>query len=59
MIKLELISSATRDDLLHDRRININHISYDIIGYLAPTNVVICPESMGIGHFRKQCIQVK
>jgi hypothetical protein len=59
MIKLELISSAIHDDLLHDRKININNISYDIIEYLAPANVLICSKCMALGHFEKECTQVK
>jgi len=59
MIKIELISSAVRDKLLNDKRIIINYINYDVSEYLAPATVLICSKCMGIGHFRKQCTQVK
>ncbi|CAF1415441.1 unnamed protein product [Rotaria magnacalcarata] len=59
LIKLELTSSSTRDDLLNQKRIIINYITYEIIEYLAPANVLICSKCMALGHFKKQCTQIK
>ena len=59
LIKLELTSADTRNELLNKKKININHISYDVIEYLAPANVLICSKCMALGHFKKQCVQVK
>jgi hypothetical protein len=36
MIKLEFTSSAVRDELLNEKRIIVNYITYDITEYLAP-----------------------
>ena len=58
MVKLELTSSTVRDQLLRENRILINYISYDIVEYLAPANVLICSKCMGLGHFKKQCTQI-
>ncbi|CAF0861860.1 unnamed protein product [Rotaria sordida] len=59
MVKLELTSSSSIDELLNKKRIIVNYISYDIIEYLAPANVLICSKCMALGHFKKQCTQVK
>ncbi|CAF4209837.1 unnamed protein product [Rotaria sordida] len=59
MVKLELTSSFSRDELLNRKRIIVNYISYDIIEYLAPANVLICSKCMALGHFKKQCTQIK
>lgn len=59
MIKFEFISSDIRDELLNDKRILINNVSYEVSEYLAPANVLICSKCLTIGHFRKQCKQIK
>ncbi|CAF1226174.1 unnamed protein product [Rotaria sp. Silwood1] len=59
MVKIELTSSSTRDELLNKKRITVNYIIYDIIVYLAPANVLICSKCMALGHFKKQCSQIK
>ncbi len=46
MVKLELTSSTIRDELLNKKRININYITYDIVEYLAPANVLICSNTL-------------
>jgi hypothetical protein len=55
LVKLELTSPKTRDDLLKSKKIFINYICYDIEEYLAPVNVLICSKCCAIGHFRRQC----
>ncbi|CAF3358030.1 unnamed protein product [Rotaria sp. Silwood2] len=55
LVKIELTSSKVRQDLLDDKKLTINYISYDIDQYLAPINVLICSKCCGLGHFRKQC----
>ncbi|CAF4945766.1 unnamed protein product [Rotaria sp. Silwood1] len=59
MVKIELTSSSTRDELLNKKRITVNYIIYDIIEHLAPANVLICSKCMALGHFKKQCSQIK
>ncbi|CAF1265947.1 unnamed protein product [Adineta ricciae] len=59
MIKLELTCQSIRDKLLNERRILVNHISYEIVEYLSPANVLICSKCMALGHFKKQCTQIK
>ncbi|CAF2066751.1 unnamed protein product [Rotaria magnacalcarata] len=59
MVKVELTSSSVRDELLNKKRIIVNYITYDIIEYLAPANVLICSKCMALGHFKKQCTQIK
>ena len=59
MVKLEFLSSADRDDILNKKRFVVNHVSYDICEFLAPAHVLICSHCMGIGHFKKQCQQIK
>ncbi|CAF2146604.1 unnamed protein product [Rotaria magnacalcarata] len=59
MVKVELTSSSARDELLNKKRIIVNYITYDIIEYLAPPNVLICSKCMALGHFKKQCTQIK
>lgn len=57
-VKLELISSQVRNELLKKGKINIDYRSYDIEEYLAPASVLICSKCCGIGHFKRQCSQV-
>ncbi|CAF5095822.1 unnamed protein product, partial [Rotaria magnacalcarata] len=58
-VKLELTSSSVREELLIKRKITVDYIVYDIEEYLAPENILICSKCMGLGHFMKQCTQVK
>ncbi|CAF3872971.1 unnamed protein product, partial [Rotaria sp. Silwood1] len=55
LVKLELTSPKTRNDLLKNKKIFINYICYDVDEYLAPVNVLICSKCCAIGHFRRQC----
>ncbi|CAF1542373.1 unnamed protein product [Didymodactylos carnosus] len=55
LVKIELLSTQDRNQLLARGKIMINHISYDVVEYLAPANVLICSKCMGLGHFKKQC----
>ncbi|CAF2811229.1 unnamed protein product [Rotaria sp. Silwood2] len=59
LVKLELASSTVREELLIKRKITVGYIVYDIDEYLAPANILICSKCMGLGHFMKQCTQVK
>ncbi|CAF1940284.1 unnamed protein product [Rotaria magnacalcarata] len=59
LVKLELTSSSVREELLIKRKITVDYIVYDIEEYLAPANILICSKCMGLGHFMKQCTQVK
>ncbi|CAF3376468.1 unnamed protein product [Rotaria socialis] len=59
LVKLELTSSSVREELLLKRKITVDYIVYDIDEYLAPANILICSKCMGLGHFMKQCTQVK
>ena len=59
LVKLELTSATVRDELLSKRKINVGYIVYDIDEYLAPANILICSKCMGLGHFMKQCRQIK
>ncbi|CAF4346147.1 unnamed protein product, partial [Rotaria sp. Silwood2] len=58
-VKLELTSSTVREELLIKEKITVGYIAYDIDEYLAPANILICSKCMGLGHFMKQCTQVK
>ncbi|CAF5173817.1 unnamed protein product, partial [Rotaria magnacalcarata] len=59
LVKLELTSSSVREELLTKRKITIGYIVYDIDEYLAPANILICSQCMGLGHSMKQCTQIK
>ncbi|CAF4345612.1 unnamed protein product, partial [Rotaria sp. Silwood2] len=59
LVKLELTSSSLREELLNGKKIIIGYIAYDIAEYLAPATVLICSKCMGLGHFKKQCSQIK
>lgn len=59
MVKLEFLSSSVRDEVLGAKRITVNYISYEVCEYLAPVHVLICSKCLAIGHFKKQCQQVK
>ena len=58
-VKIELTSSSIRDELLNKGRIIINYMTYDVIEYLAPANVLICSKCMALGYFKRQCTQTK
>ncbi|CAF4021462.1 unnamed protein product [Rotaria magnacalcarata] len=57
LVKLELSSTSTRQDLLNAKKLIVNYISYDVIEFLSPATVLICSKCSGIGHFRKQCTE--
>jgi hypothetical protein len=59
LIKLEFTSPAVRDKLLNEKRIIVNYITNDTVEYLVPATVLICSKCMAIGHFKKQCSQIK
>lgn len=54
LIKVEILSSPTRDEIISSGRISLNGITYEVEEYLAPASVLICSKCMGIGHFNKQ-----
>lgn len=58
LVKLKVISPNVRADLLKKQKIYIAHIVYEVDEYLAPVNVFIRSKCCGIGHFRKQCVEV-
>ncbi|CAF1186061.1 unnamed protein product [Adineta ricciae] len=55
LVKLELLSTTLREELLRERRIKVNSMVFDIDEYLSPADVLICSKCCGIGHFKKQC----
>lgn len=55
LVKLEITSVDSRNKLLGDKKLLLNHLVYEVSEYLAPVNVLICSKCCGIGHFRKQC----
>lgn len=57
MIKLELMSTTTRQELIDAKKITVNYIIYEVSEFLAPATVLICSKCSGIGHFRKQCTE--
>ena len=57
LIKVEILSMATRDEIVTSGRLSLNGITYEVVGYLAPASVLICSKCMGIGHLKKQCKQ--
>ena len=57
LIKVEILSMATRDEIITSGRLSLNGITYEVEDYLAPASVLICSKCMGIGHFKKQCKQ--
>ena len=58
LVKVELLSPSTRDELLKNGKLVVNGITYDLEEYLAPASVLICSKCMAIGHFRKQCKEI-
>ena len=59
LLKLELTSPKVRQSLLDAKRVTLNYLSYEICEYLAPASVLICSKCSGLGHFRKECTEVK
>ena len=59
LVKLEFTSSSKRNDILEQRRIVVNYVSYEVTEYLAPASVLICSKCMALGHFKRQCTQIK
>ena len=57
LVKLELSSTSTRQNLINAKKLIVNYISYDVIEFLSPATVLICSKCSGIGHFRKQCTE--
>ncbi|CAF4287517.1 unnamed protein product, partial [Rotaria sp. Silwood2] len=57
IVKIELVSTLTRDQILAMGKININFRSYDVEEYISPARVLICSKCCGIGHFTRQCTQ--
>ena len=59
LVKLEFTSSSKRNDILEQEKIVVNYISYEVTEYLAPASVLICSKCMALGHFKRQCTQIK
>jgi hypothetical protein len=57
VVKIEIKSVKTRNEILEQKFIGIASIRYKIVEYLALANVLICSRCMGIGHFQKNCPQ--
>ncbi|CAF1169881.1 unnamed protein product [Adineta steineri] len=55
MLKIEMLSTTVREELLKERRIKVMRMVYDIDEYLSPADVLICSRCCGIGHFKRQC----
>jgi len=55
LLKIEILSTTVREELLNGRRIKVNGMVYDIDEYLSPADVLICSKCCGIGHFKRQC----
>ena len=53
LVKLESNKPEQRNKLLAGGRVFVHSLSYDVIEYLAPAQVLICSKCMEIGHFRK------
>lgn len=58
-VKLELTSPETKNILLRDKFLRLDHGSFKVDDYLAPMPVLICSKCQGIGHFMKQCKQTQ
>ncbi|CAM4948762.1 unnamed protein product [Rotaria socialis] len=57
LIKIEILSSMKREEILNKGKIIVQSMTYDVEAYLAPADVLICSKCMGIGHFRRQCTE--
>ncbi|CAF1283547.1 unnamed protein product [Rotaria sordida] len=58
LVKIEILSPTSRNEILSDGKLTINGITYDIEEYLAPASVLICSKCMASGHFKKQCKEI-
>ena len=56
-VKLELLSSEARDEILSAGEISVMHMKMKVVEYYSQANVLICSNCFGIGHFRKNCPQ--
>ncbi|CAF3238595.1 unnamed protein product [Rotaria sp. Silwood2] len=56
-VKLEFNSSKVRDEILAKGYMMINYLKYAVKEYLPQASILICSNSMGLWHFRKQCKQ--
>jgi hypothetical protein len=56
-VKLEFLSSKARSELLDAGVISVMHMKFKVVEYFSQTNVLICSNCCGIGHFRKNCPQ--
>lgn len=54
-VKIELTCAATRESILQHKYMNVGYISYKVVEYLAPMQVLICGNCCEIGHFQKNC----
>ncbi|CAF4302519.1 unnamed protein product, partial [Rotaria magnacalcarata] len=59
LIKVEILSSTKREEILNKGKIIVQSMTYDVEAYLAPADVLICSKCMGIGHFRRQCTEAE
>ncbi|CAF2912963.1 unnamed protein product [Rotaria sp. Silwood2] len=57
MVKVELGSIQTRNNILKGGKICINYRTYDVDEYIGTASVLICSKCCGIGHFKSRCSQ--
>lgn len=54
-VKIELNCGNIRESILQHKQMNIGYISYKVVEYLAPVQVLLCGNCCEIGHFQKNC----
>ncbi|CAF2783342.1 unnamed protein product [Rotaria sp. Silwood2] len=55
IVRLDITSVKTIDELLNKKSIYINNVRLPVTEYLAPAKVLICSKCFQIGHFRSTC----
>ncbi|CAF3328808.1 unnamed protein product [Rotaria sp. Silwood2] len=55
IVRLDITSVKTIDELLNKKFIYINNVRLPVTEYLAPAKILICSKCFQIGHFRSTC----
>ncbi|CAF3127755.1 unnamed protein product [Rotaria sp. Silwood2] len=54
-VKVAFSCAKSRNEVLQQKEMSIDHMKYRVVEYLSPAQILICGNCCEIGHFQKNC----